>query len=152
MYGNNVLIQWRYITANSCFPPGYKDTAVGEKLQELGWLRADGMSDCTYPYDPTGATGHGKPEQFWNCAEITIHEKGPTPPTPPTPPTTASPVVSPTKAPVGHPTPGYCSYSGIWDQNSEYFIISFYFYTLTLPHHVPLTRLTFIICIILLQE
>jgi len=119
LYGDNVLIQWRYITANSCFPPGYKGTAVGDRLLELGWLRASGMGDCLYPYDPTGATGAGKPEQFWNCAEITINARGPTPPTPPTPPTTAAPVgPSPTKAPVG-PSPGYCSYAGIWDTNRE---------------------------------
>merc|ERR1712156_928875 len=120
--GEKVLLQWRYITANSCFPPGYRNTEVGAILQDLGWLRASGMSDCLYPYDPTGATGAGKPEQFWNCAEITINARGPTPPTPPTPPTTAAPVgPSPTTAPVGQPTsgPGYCSYAGIWDTNRE---------------------------------
>ena len=116
------MVQWRYITANSCFPPGYKGTAVGERLQELGWLRASGMSDCEYPYDPTGATGSGKPEQFWNCAEITINAKGPTPPTPappPTAPTTPAPIGTPTKAPVSAPGPGYCNY-GHFDPNSEY--------------------------------
>ena len=85
---------------------------------ELGWLRASGMVDCVYPYDKTGAVGNGNPEQFWNCAEITINEKRPTPPTPaplPTPPTTSAPTV-PTKAPVV--IPGYCNY-GTNDPSSK---------------------------------
>jgi len=111
--GEKVLVQWRYITANSCFPPGYRDTEVGQKLMELGWLRASDMSDCGYPYDPTGATGSGKPEQFWNCAEITIKcsyptiSRAPTPIPQPTPdPTPPPPTSTPTAA------AGYCSYGG----------------------------------------
>jgi len=120
--GEKVLIQWRYITANSCFPPGYKNTDVGGRLQELGWLRASGMSDCLFPYDPTGATGAGKPEQFWNCAEISIECSDPTispAPTPvpvPTPEVTSPPVPSPTDPP--GPTPGYCSHAH-FDTNRE---------------------------------
>merc|ERR1712156_1217419 len=121
--GTNVLLQWRYITANSCFPPGYKNTAVGQELLELGWLRASGMSDCQYPYDPTGATGSGKPEQFWNCAEITIECSNPTvspAPTPPPQPTPEpKPTSSPTKAPVVVPGPGYCNYGGTHDSSRE---------------------------------
>ena len=74
------------------------------------------MSDCQYPYDPTGATGSGKPEQFWNCAEITIKCSNPTvspAPTPPPQPTPQpQPTSSPTKAPVGAPEVGYCNYNG----------------------------------------
>merc|ERR1712129_678479 len=111
--GEKVLVQWRYIAANSCFPPGYKNTEVGAILLELGWLRALGMKDCDYPYDPTGATGSGKPEQFWNCAEITIKcsyptiSRAPTPIPKPTPPPTPPP---PTSTPTA--TPGYCNYGG----------------------------------------
>jgi len=118
--GDNVLIQWQYITANSCFPPGYKDTEVGDILLELGWLRAYGMQDCIFPYDPTGAIGVGKPEQFWNCAEITINPRAPSPPTvspAPTPPTTPAPIGSPTMAPTGEV--GYCNYGGNGGSRSE---------------------------------
>ena len=125
MCGENILVQWRYITANSCFPPGYKNTAVGQRLLELGWLRASGMGDCQYPYDPTGATGAGKPEQFWNCAEITIKCSNPTvspAPTPPPQPTPQpKPTSSPTKAPVAAPGFGYCNYGGTHDASSKYF-------------------------------
>lgn len=113
--GDNVLVQWQYITANSCFPPGYKNTEVGDILLELGWLRAYGMAECMYPYDPTGAVGSGKPEQFWNCAEITINPKAPTPPTvspAPSPPTTPAPIGSPTVSPTSQVTQGYCNYGG----------------------------------------
>ena len=119
------MIQWRYITANSCFPPGYRNTEVGDTLQDLGWLRASGMSDCIFPYDPTGATGSGMPEQFWNCAEISIEcndptiSPAPTRPPVPTPEVTSPPVPAPTDPP--GPTPGYCSYSGIWDTSSKYY-------------------------------
>ena len=124
--GEKVLVQWRYITANSCFPPGYKNTAVGDRLQELGWLRAYGMSDCLLPYDPTGATGAEKPEQFWNCAEITINCANPTvspapsPPPQPTPVTTFAPIGSPTGSPVGQPTFAYCNYGGTHDTSRKY--------------------------------
>lgn len=123
--GEKVLVQWRYITANSCFPPGYKNTAVSDRLQELGWLRASGMSDCVFPYDPTGATGAGKPEQFWNCAEITITCTNPTvspapsPPPQPTPVTTLAPIGSPTGSPVAQPTFAYCNYGGTHDTSRE---------------------------------
>ena len=122
--GERVLLQWRYISANSCFPPGYKGTAVGQRLQELGWLRASGMSDCQYPYDPTGATGAGKPEQFWNCGEITIKCANPTvspaPTLPPQPTPQPKPTQTPTKSPMAAPTFGYCNYGGTHDTSSKY--------------------------------
>ena len=121
--GEKVLLQWRYITANSCFPRGYKNTAVGERLLELGWLRASGMGDCEYPYDTTGAVGTGKPEQFWNCAEITIKCSSPTVSPAPTLPVQPTPLPKPTpvltKAPAAVPTFGYCNYGGTHDTNSK---------------------------------
>jgi hypothetical protein len=88
------MMQWRYVTANSCIPKGYLDESLG--LGERGWLRSPGMAvrkpitlnyyvvsfvsqrftiliqQCADPLDPTGARTTGNPEQFWNCAEITI--------------------------------------------------------------------------------
>merc|ERR1712242_254206 len=76
-------------------------------------MGALGMKDCDYPYDPTGAVGSGKPEQFWNCAEISIKcsyptiSRAPTPIPQPTPdPTPPPPTSTPTAA------AGYCSYGG----------------------------------------
>lgn len=66
--GDKILIQWRYVTANSCFPPGYKNSEVTDTLRTLGWLRSEGMSDCNYPLDPTGT---GTPEQVSMVGEET---------------------------------------------------------------------------------
>jgi len=95
-HGENILMQWHYVTANSCIPPGYRDGEAGERLSELGWLRSMGMGDCPDPPNPTGS---GVPEQFWNCAEITITPKTPSPPT------TSPPVAPPVSSPVAQPTP-----------------------------------------------
>jgi len=125
LVGDQVLIQWKYITANSCFPPGYKDSSVTQVLQDLNWLRSWGMDDCTYPYSRTGDRDNGSPEQFWNCAEISIYPKGSLPPhhapstqpPVPAPATTApqpAPFSAPQPAPVSQPTPssspGYCNW------------------------------------------
>lgn len=68
--GEKVMMQWRYVTANSCIPKGYLDQSLG--LGERGWLRSPGMVECADPLDSTGARSTGNPEQFWNCAEISI--------------------------------------------------------------------------------
>mmetsp|Transcript_16773 Transcript_16773/g.19172 ORF Transcript_16773/g.19172 Transcript_16773/m.19172 type:complete len:667 (+) Transcript_16773:45-2045(+) len=86
--GQRVMMQWRYITANSCHPAGYNDIP---ELVELGWLRTVG-GDCDWPPNQTGVRDSANPEQFWNCADISILPGGPT----------KSPI--PTKAPVPSPT------------------------------------------------
>jgi len=91
--GDKVMMQWRYVTANNCWPPGYENYPYDD-------AKGSNSIECSYPLDPTGAVGTGKPEQFWNCAEITILPSGPTTPTAPTPttPTTPLPVSTPTVA------------------------------------------------------
>ncbi|KAL9180759.1 hypothetical protein ACHAXT_011212 [Thalassiosira profunda] len=67
VYGDLVLIQWYYLTANSCYHKGYR---------EYDW-------PSSWKIDPTSSMlcgtvspdGSGTPEQFWNCAEVFI-EKG----------------------------------------------------------------------------
>lgn len=115
--GDKVMMQWRYVTANSCIPKGYLDPSLG--LADLGWLRSPGMVECADPLDPTGARNTGDPEQFWNCAELTIMPSdtpitnAPTQANNPTPvPTPTVPVPSPTTP---SPTPGspgtyYCNW------------------------------------------
>jgi len=141
---DRVLLQWRYITANGCIPPGYKDEErLG--LDARSWLRGFTMADCnvdgdTPPQlvlDPTGGRGPGDPEQFWNCAEVTVlplnadgsndpvpHAAGTeicdgtsvgTPPPPsPTPPTNWTPTTS-SPVPVGQPnnSEGYCNWGSL---------------------------------------
>jgi len=90
--GDRVMMQWRYVTANSCVPPGY----LQYPFPEPDWLGGD-TSTCSYPLDPTGARCTGCPEQFWNCAEITILPGNPTSPTlpPVSVPVTSNPTVAP---------------------------------------------------------
>lgn len=108
--GERVLLQWKYITANSCSPPGYATYfAAHPDLPNSYWTQ--GVSDCTPPYPNDGSRSTTFPEQFFNCAEVTILSSGTSSPTisrKPTPnPTTAQPTLSkpPTNSPiVGGPT------------------------------------------------
>lgn len=110
LVGELVLIQWHYITANSCKPEGYDDYNFPPYFEP-----SSTVGTCnSLPED-----GNGTPEQFWNCAEVKITASGPispvappikapTPPVAPptkapTPPT-ASPVAAPTKTPISSPT------------------------------------------------
>jgi hypothetical protein len=88
--GDLVLLQWHYVTANSCVAPGYKEF-------NSHWVNTY-LPDCTsIPSDgQVGLEGQGNvPEQFWNCAEIRIS------------PCTTDPVivvVPPTNTPSSPPT------------------------------------------------
>ncbi|KAL7530693.1 hypothetical protein ACHAXR_009440, partial [Thalassiosira sp. AJA248-18] len=64
LYGDLVLIQWYYLTANSCYHDGY---------QEYNWpsswdIDATSSDLC----GDVSSDGTGVPEQFWNCAEVKI--------------------------------------------------------------------------------
>jgi len=92
--GELVLLQWYYLTANSCQHPGYDTLA----------LPADWNED--YSHLPTcnvddSDGGNGSPERFWNCAEISVATDGSTP-------TTSAPVPAPSQpinsAPYSYPT------------------------------------------------
>lgn len=62
--GEKVLMQWRYITANSCQPQGYKNSDISNFLLSKGWLRSGGnLADCVEPYEPDGARTSTSPEQ-----------------------------------------------------------------------------------------
>uniref|UniRef100_A0A7S2EXU5 Chitin-binding type-4 domain-containing protein n=1 Tax=Trieres chinensis TaxID=1514140 RepID=A0A7S2EXU5_TRICV len=65
--GSLVLIQWQYLTANSCIHKGYKNYDWPR-----GWDDNKHLPTCgKLPED-----GDGVPEQFWNCAEVEILPKG----------------------------------------------------------------------------
>jgi len=101
----NALMQWHYITGNTCIVPGYGDynfpSSWNTKYEE--------KKICTMPLP---SDGNGVPEQFWNCAEIQIlagnvpmvpsQELVPNPPTVETNPIL---VPAPTLAPVPTPAP-----------------------------------------------
>jgi len=105
--GDRILMQWRYVTGNSCIAPGYLDYPWPNQ----SWLGAD-HRPCSYPLDPTGDRCTGCPEQFWNCAEVTIQPNNGQPTPPPVPSPTLAPVMNPIavtshpSSPVAAPTPG----------------------------------------------
>jgi hypothetical protein len=92
LIGDVVIIQWHYVTANSCLPEGYKDYNWPAKGFHPGNLGTCG---------PLPPDGNGAPEQFWNCVNVKIvdSDSSPTSPSP-----TSSPVVLPTVSPVVSPT------------------------------------------------
>jgi len=66
LYGDLVLIQWHYLTANSCIHEGY---------MEYDWPWDYGFNTGSSSSPPCGEVsqdGRGVPEQFWNCAEVKI--------------------------------------------------------------------------------
>lgn len=83
---NLVLLQWHWVTGNSCLSEGY-DTYPFPP----GWS-PDNMGPCPEPLSNTGVDV--PPEQFWNCAEVQIFSATPTTPLPTSPPVTAAPTVS----------------------------------------------------------
>lgn len=79
LHGTTVLLQWRYITANSCSPPGYDAYFGGANsrnapLPDSFW--SPGLSVCQLPYPRDGSRSGVWPEQFFNCAEVIITGPG----------------------------------------------------------------------------
>ena len=66
--GSLVLLQWHYVTANSCIHEGYAEYDWPKKWFDNRHLP---LCDTPLPED-----GNGVPEQFWNCAEVTIVNSG----------------------------------------------------------------------------
>jgi len=100
LVGDLVLIQWYYLTANSCRHPGYDEYPFPD-----GFADSTNLDQCeSVPPD-----GRGVPEQFWNCAEVTITPSGPIQPTVPvtmSPAQQALPTYFPSLSPVAAPIPG----------------------------------------------
>jgi len=109
--GDLVLLQWHWVTGNSCRSAGYESYPF-----PAGWAPSN-MGPCP-DRDNLDPVGIGQPEQFWNCMDIKIVADGeptsppppsPTPPSPtppsPTPPSPTPPSPSP-PPPTGN---GCCS-------------------------------------------
>ena len=85
----DLLLQWYYLTGNSCTGSGYNSYAF-----PTGWENAGPV--CGHiPSD-----GIGVPEQFWNCGEIYVGDGMPSL----TPAPTPAPVPMPTPTPVIAPS------------------------------------------------
>jgi hypothetical protein len=67
IHGDVVLLQWYYLTANSCKHVGYTDMVFPDAWGPDAMLYHE-VPDCVDIPDD----GNGVPEQFWNCAEIKI--------------------------------------------------------------------------------
>jgi len=66
LYGDLVLIQWYYLTANSCYHEGYREYDWPSVWNIDATSLSLGMCSSVSP------DGSGVPEQFWNCAEVKI--------------------------------------------------------------------------------
>ena len=95
--GDRCLIQWRYITGNSCEMPGYDQVAWPSQA----WRNA-GVGTCALPLS---ADGSGAPERFWNCADVKVLPAGSGPAPGPNPAPVPSGGPSPAPAPAPGPAP-----------------------------------------------
>jgi len=93
--GDLVLLQWWWVSANSCEAPGYDKYSF-----PAAWGSMGSLSTCNISPDGTinGA------EQFWNCAEVQIFDSG-SPESSPTSAPTSSPTASPVKSTPAPTTP-----------------------------------------------
>jgi hypothetical protein len=78
--GDHVLLQWKYVAANSCLPKGYTQYPFPS-----GWSPGN-LPLCPDVYQDSG----GLPEQFWNCADVRINSSSGGSPTPVPPPSGAT--------------------------------------------------------------
>jgi len=69
VHGDLVLIQWYYLTANSCYHEGYR-----QYDWPSNWNMDNALSSMLC--GEVSSDGTGVPEQFWNCAEVHVL-KGP---------------------------------------------------------------------------
>ena len=89
-----VLLQWYYITGNSCTANGYNEYPFPADWKSSAPICANIPDD-----------GIGVPEQFWNCGEIYVGNSVPTSTPAPTPRATSAPTPLPTPVPTPGATP-----------------------------------------------
>jgi len=95
LYGDLVLIQWYYLTANSCYHDGY---------EEYNWPSGWRGGTSSLPCGAVSSDGTGAPEQFWNCAEVRIQYDPNVVIPPPSPPPTPQEFISSVSIPVSLPS------------------------------------------------
>eukprot|EP00658_Telonema_sp_P-2_P012330 TRINITY_DN1469_c0_g2_i1.p1 TRINITY_DN1469_c0_g2~~TRINITY_DN1469_c0_g2_i1.p1 ORF type:complete len:898 (+),score=114.66 TRINITY_DN1469_c0_g2_i1:98-2791(+) len=100
------ILQWTYITGNSCVSAGYKqfydeNDAAGHTSSawHMGWMGSGNDGTCS-GREASQYVG-GAPEKFWSCADIKIVASGAPTSLPTTAPPTSSPT-PPTEAPTAN--------------------------------------------------
>ena len=85
LVGEQIIFRYRYITANSCLPPGYEayftQVRDGEVLPSSYW-KGSNLGACSYPLPNDGSRSAVWPEQFYNWyvpnnAQITFEARLP---------------------------------------------------------------------------
>lgn len=71
LVGEEVLLQWWYVTANSCYPPGYDQYYNTNSFLPKSFYNSVTKQCTPEQYTEEFYTGDW-PERFVNCAEITI--------------------------------------------------------------------------------
>lgn len=67
--GDLVLVQWHYLTANSCTHDGYDSYSFPSDWPDLGYSV---LPVCASIPSDGSMEGNNVPEQFWNCMEVTV--------------------------------------------------------------------------------
>jgi len=95
------VLQWYWVTANSCLAPGYREYFGGPSAPTtFSGCSGDGGSNGWWAPHLGDCRGGSYPEEFWNCADIKISPNdGSTPPARPTAPPTSPPVTVITSPP-----------------------------------------------------
>jgi len=96
------VLQWWWVSANSCHGGGYENVSFPDTYSNcigdggvVGW-RPRENSQCR--------AGYGYPEEFWNCADISIASSGTESPTLTNSPTTSIATNTPTNIATTSPT------------------------------------------------
>lgn len=108
LVGEQILLQWMYITANSCSPKGYATyfgggNERGEVLPTEFWYPT--IPVCRADQFPPTFTVGDAPERFVNCAEVSVTSGNGNIPGPSGAPLTPMPTNIPVSAPTAMPVP-----------------------------------------------
>ena len=69
--GEQVLLQWKYTTANSCSPPGYEHYFTVQHPQLPDWYwGGSNLAKCTPPYPPDGTRRTNDKTKTWPEREL----------------------------------------------------------------------------------
>ena len=74
---NHAVIQWYWVTANACNPPGFLDYFKRHPLD--AWGKCPGDGGAMGGRNPTFGECGGSvfPEEFWGCADVSVGKTGP---------------------------------------------------------------------------
>lgn len=102
------LLQWTYMTGNTCEMPGYDDVV----FPSPSWRAAGGaLPKCTNMSED----GAGAPERFWNCADVRIIQESQSAPSPEKPQEE-----TPEPPPSPQPEAGQETGPRVWDASTVY--------------------------------